>query len=57
MAGTRSGTISTSRPAAAAERLEFAAKTEDFSALFTHLDALEEALQHLVSVVDTLEGL
>ena len=43
--------------AAAAERLEFAAKTEDFSALFTHLDALEEALQHLVSVVDTLEGL
>ena len=43
--------------AAAAERLEFAAKAEDFTALFTHLDALEEALQQYVAVVDTLEGL
>ena len=42
---------------AAAERLESAAKAEDFPALITHLDALEQALQQYVSVVGTLEGL
>ena len=42
---------------AAAERLESAAKAEDFPALVTHLDALEQALQQYVSVVGTLEGL
>lgn len=43
--------------AAAAERLESAARAEDFTALVTHLDALEDALQQYVSVVSTLEGL
>ena len=43
--------------AAAAEHLELAAKADDFSSLFTHLDGLEEALQQFVAVVGTLEGL
>ena len=42
---------------AAAEHLELAAKGEDFSALFVHLDALEKALQQYIAVVATLEGL
>ena len=52
-----SANLSITDVAAAAERLEHAAKGEDFSALFTHLDALEEALQQYVAVVATLEGL
>ena len=52
-----SSNLSVTGVAAAAERLESAAKAEDFTALVTHLDAMEEALQHYVAVVATLEGL
>ena len=52
-----SANLSITDVAAAAERLETAAKGDDFSSLFTHLDSLEEALQQFVAVVGTLEGL
>ena len=52
-----SANLSITDVAAAAEHLELAAKGEDFSALFVHLDALEKALQQYIAVVATLEGL
>lgn len=50
-----SANLSITDVAAAAEQLEFAAKAEDFSSLFTRLDALDEALQSFAAVVSTLE--
>lgn len=52
-----SGNLAILDVAAAAEHLELAAKAENFAELFTHLDALEKALDQYVSVVNTLEGL
>ncbi len=42
--------------AKAAEELETAAKAEDFSVLFTHLDALENALQRFSEAVSVLQN-
>lgn len=52
-----SANLSITNVAAAAEQLELAAKAEDFSSLFSRLDALDQALQDFVAVVGTLEGL
>ena len=49
--------LSITEVAAAAEKLEHAAKAGDFSLLGTHLGTLESALDAFVGVVNTLEGL
>lgn len=50
-----SANLSITDVAASAEQLEMAAKAEDFSTLFIHLDALESALDSFCEVVATLE--
>lgn len=52
-----SANLSATAVASAAEKLEHAAKTEDFSTLLVALDALEAALDAFVDTVNTLEGL
>ena len=52
-----SANLSITDVAAAAEKLETAAKAGDFSTLMVHLDALETALESFVAVVATLEDL
>ena len=52
-----SANLAATEVASVAERLENAAKADDFTALVTHLDALETVLQQYVSVVGTLEGI
>jgi HPt (histidine-containing phosphotransfer) domain-containing protein len=49
--------LSITEVAAAAEKLEQAAKAGDFSMLVVHLEGLESALDAFVGVVNTLEGL
>lgn len=50
-----SANLSITEVAAAAEKLEHAAKAGDFSMLLAHLDTLESALESFVGVVNTLE--
>ena len=52
-----SANLSITDVAAAAEKLEHAAKAGDFSMLVLHLETLESALDAFVGVVNTLEGL
>ncbi len=48
------GNLAITDVARAAEQLELAAKAEDFSTLFVHVDALEQAMRRLA---EALEGL
>lgn len=50
-----SSNLSITDVASAAQDLEMAAKADDFSSLFVHLDALENALDSFVAVVATIE--
>ncbi len=50
------GNLAITPVAKAAEQLELAAKSGDFSSLFTHLDALEQALQNFRETVSGLEA-
>ena len=52
-----SANLSITEVAAAAEKLEQAAKAGDFNMVAAHLEALESALDAFVGVVATLEGL
>lgn len=52
-----SANLSITDVAAAAEKLELAAKAGDFSMLLTHLDAMEAALDAFVGVVNGLEDI
>jgi HPt (histidine-containing phosphotransfer) domain-containing protein len=52
-----SANLSITGVAAAAEKIEQAAKAGDFSMLMTHLDALESALDAFVGVVNPVEDL
>ena len=52
-----SANLSATDVAAAAEKLEQAARAGDFSMLLIHLDALESALDAFVNVVNSLEDL
>lgn len=49
------GNLSITEVANAATQLELAAKNEDFSSMFGHLDNLEKMLQEFVAVIEGLE--